>query len=152
MKHIITQIGLNELLQEYNQRKGEVREKIADEIEKAREQGDLSENAAYKSAMDSKAFNERRIDDLEKLIQNAEVQTSDFGNKCVDIGEKFVLVRQSDNKKFVYTLVGTNEADPSSGRISIDSPLGKSIRGKRYGDRVKVQQGANEVEFLVEKF
>lgn len=150
-KVILTKEGLEELEQELERRKTEDREKIANDIEIAREQGDLSENAAYTSAMEAKSFNEARIGQIEEIIKNAVIEKGSTKDNKVGIGEKFVLERKSDKKKIPYILVGSNEADPQEGKISLESPIGKEVNGKKYGDEITVNLPTGEVEYKILK-
>lgn len=135
---ITTAEGLEDLKKELEDRKTLVREKIANEISKAREQGDLSENASYTNAMEQKDFNENRITQLEKMISNAVVKVKDSSDKKAGIGETVKLKRLGDDKEFSYKLVGENEANPSEGKISIKSPIGSKLLNKKIGDEVEI--------------
>jgi len=127
--------GYKKLQDELKDRITTVRSKIADEIEQARELGDLSENSAYKSAMESKDFNETKISELEEIIKNSEIiENEDIST--VGIGSTVTL--KNDNIKIKYDVVGENEADPTAKKISLNSPIGKAIAGKRKGDEVTV--------------
>jgi transcription elongation factor GreA len=136
---IITQDGLEELKEELNTRLTVTRKKIADEIAKARDQGDLSENAAYTSALESKQFNEARISELENIIKNSVIKKVNTKDKLSGLGEKITIKRISDNKEMVFTLVGENESDPQAGKISIKSPIGSAIFNKKVGETVKIK-------------
>jgi transcription elongation factor GreA len=135
---ILTKQGLEELKAELNKREIKTRKKIANEIAKAREQGDLSENAAYTAALEDKNFNETRIEELKKMIANAKVKQVNKQDKKVGIGEKFTLKRVEDDKEFTYMLVGESESDPIKRKITINSPIGKVVNGKKLGDKIKV--------------
>lgn len=150
-KLILTQEGFDELKEELNERKTTTREKIANDIELAREQGDLSENASYKAAMEDKDFNEIRIEELDRMIGLAEVQVAKPGNNKLDLGESFKLLRTSDKKVVEYKLVGGNEANPQEGKISLDSPIGKAVHGKKFGDIVEIDLPTGSIEFKLEK-
>jgi len=134
---ILTQDGLDELKKELNERK-KIREKIANEIAQARDQGDLSENAAYTAALEKKQFNEERIIELRKMIANAKVKKGKKGDEIVGLGEKVHLVRIEDDQEYDYILVGESEADPMHNKISIASPIGKAINGKSEGETITV--------------
>lgn len=149
-KFITTKEGLNDLQKELETRMTETRKKVADDISHAREQGDLSENAAYTAALEAKQFNEARISELEDLIKNAEVKKVNKKDKFVGIGEKVKILRIQDKKEFNYTLVGENESDPSEGKISIKSPIGKALLNKKASDKVRIDlpSGSQEYEIL----
>ena len=150
-KMMITKKGLEELTRELEERKTIVRDKIADQIAQARDQGDLSENAAYSSAMEAKQFNETRIEDLENLIKNSVVIKTNTKDKFVGLGESVTIVRESDKKEFQYMIVGENESNPKEGRISIKSPIGKALVGKKAGDVVDTDLPTGKVSFKITK-
>ncbi len=150
-KTILTSEGLKNLKEELKRRQGELRDKIANDIKVARDQGDLSENAAYKSAMEAKEFNENRIDNLIQTINKSAVKKANRSNNKVDIGEEFVLIKLDNKKKFEYTLVGETEVDPANGKISASSPIGSQVFGRAYGEKIKVSSPSGEVEFQIQK-
>lgn len=149
-KLIITAEGLQDLQKELNERMGKIRDEIAEEIKAAREQGDLSENAAYKAAMDSKEFNENRILELEDMIKNADVVSEPTSASKAGIGSKVKVKNTSTAVIANYELVGPSEADPSNGRISIESPLGMAIDGKKKGEKFTFQTPAGEQNYIIE--
>jgi transcription elongation factor GreA len=149
MKSLVTKEGLSELERELAERKVVVRDQIATEIEKAREQGDLSENAAYKAAMDKKEFNEMRISQLEEMINNSEVVAGTQGKSRIGLGSKAKVVNETLNKEFVFEVVGQSEADPANGKISIKSPLGEAMNGKRVQEEFKFITPAGEHVYKV---
>ncbi len=148
-REVITQKGLEELKKELEHRKNILREEIAKKLKIASEQGDLSENAAYKSAMEEKEFNENRIEELEKKIANVVVLKGNKKDTKVGLGETVVVKRMSDGVKREYILVGESEADPSQYKISVESPIGKALFGKYKGDRVKASMPNGEEEFEI---
>ena len=131
----LSQKGYKKLQDELEERISTVRSKIADEIEQARELGDLSENSAYKSAMESKDFNETKISELEEIIKHSEIMENE-DISTVGIGSTVVL--KKDSNKITYDVVGENEADPTTKKISLNSPIGEAISGKKKGDEVIV--------------
>ncbi|MCA9383513.1 GreA/GreB family elongation factor, partial [Candidatus Dojkabacteria bacterium] len=117
-----TEEGLKNIEEELEDRKTNVRTKIADDIDKAREQGDLSENAAYKAALEAKEFNENRITELEDMLNRATI--SEKAEKgLVGIGVKVKLQNLSNNSEYEFDIVGQSEADPVNKKISIESPI-----------------------------
>ena len=148
---VVTAQGLTDLKEELNLRLTATREGIANDIETARKQGDLSENAAYKAAMEDKDFNETRISNLEKMIKKALVKGGDHKNNKVDFGETFKLTNKQTGSGVTYTLVGGTEASPADRKISLDSPIGAAVMGKKYGEEVTISLPAGELEFIVEK-
>jgi transcription elongation factor GreA len=150
-KIIMTKDGLEELTKELKTRIEKTREKIADDIARAREQGDLSENAAYTAALEAKQFNEARIEELTSIIKNSEVKKVNKSDRSVGIGEKVTIESTSNKEKSVYTIVGENQSDPSEGKISIKSPIGSAVLGKKEGDKFKVDLHNGTQEFKIIK-
>lgn len=149
IKQDFTQEGYNKILSEIEEREQTIRKNIADDIERARQQGDLSENSAYKAAIEAKEFNETRISLLKEQIRNAEIIKTSM-QAVVGLGKKVVLKKTEDGKKTTYFIVGQNEADPSQRKISLNSPLGAAMTGKQKGDQVSVITPAGEVEFIID--
>lgn len=145
---VITQEGYDKLVLELEERKTVVRHEIANKLEQATEQGDLSENAAYKAAIEEKEFNEKKIEDLEALITNSKVMDDSQNTSHAGLGNK-VTLRRSDGQKIVYLLVGKSEANPLEGQISVESPIGKAIYGKTKGQVVKVVLPKRTEEFTL---
>ena len=147
----LTKEGLDKLKNELQDLKGKGRLEIAAQIQKAREMGDLSENAEYDAAKDAQGLLELKISKLEGLVANARV----LDESDVDLSKAYILstVRVKNpklNREFKYTLVAEQEADLKQGRISIKSPVGKALLGKEVGDMVEVQipAGAMKLEIL----
>lgn len=112
------------------------RERVLVELQRAREQGDLSENGAYKAARFELGDTDRMIRTLQRQIKYGKpVQTPTDGT--IGIGSTVRLMRD-DGKEFNYMIVGTYEADPLKGKVSIESPMGKELMGKKAGDKVLV--------------
>ena len=134
----LTSEGRQKLKDELDYLKKTKRSEIAIRIKEAKELGDLSENAEYADAREEQSFVEGRILELEEILKNARViDPKNSAPGTVDIGDTIVIKR--NEKKFEYTIVGSNEASPSEGRISNESPLGKSFLGKKKGDKVEVK-------------
>lgn len=151
MKKQITQEGFDDLMNELENRKSTIRTQIANDIELAREQGDLSENAAYKSAMEAKEFNENRISELESTIKNLEVYEGNEKNNAVELGESIILTNRQTGVEMKFHLVSGSEANPQEKKISVDSPIGKAVVGKKYGSEVKVELPTGTQIFIVKK-
>lgn len=111
------------------------RKKVAQRIKKAKEMGDISESAGYEKAKEDQAFLEGKIQKIKETLKNAKVVSKKTGNR-VGIGS--VIEIKANSSKKVYELVGEGEADPSSGKISYASPLGKEFMGRKAGDKVEV--------------
>lgn len=150
-KSPITQEGYDKLVAELEERKTTTRDQIANDIEIARSQGDLSENAAYSAAMSAKEFNENRIEELTELIKNSEIIEGSSNNSKVELGEEFKLVDSATKRTMKYRLVGANEANPQEGKISADSPIGSAVVGKKYGETVEIDLPAGKVKFVIQK-
>ena len=130
----ITESGRKELeveLAELKNRRGE----IADKIAEARDYGDLSENAEYDSAREEQGLVETRIAEIEEILLNAEEIKGGTTHK-IGLGSRVVL--EANGKKFEYTVVGPVEADPLSGKISDESPLGVALMDKSIGDTATI--------------
>lgn len=121
---------------------------LAKRIDDARQMGDLSENAEYHAAREEMSWVQSRIKELEFIIQNALVITSDSKAKNISIGARIVV--RVNGKEREYSIVGAQEADPIQGKISNESPLGLAFLGKKKGDKVsvKVPAGVQEYEIL----
>lgn len=133
-KHKISQQKLDELKTELKKAIAD-RKDIIERVSTARELGDLKENAEYHSARDEQRANESRIEEIEGILDNYEI--ADGGSKdSIDIGNKVVLKAGSDTKEF--TIVTSVEANPLEGKISDQSPVGKSMIGKKVGDEVEL--------------
>lgn len=141
----ITQTGRQELeaeLKELKARRGDIAEKIAE----ARDYGDLSENAEYDSAREEQGLVETRIAEIEDILMNAEEIKARKSSK-VQLGSTVEL--KSDGKKFSYTLVGPVEADPLSGKISNESPIGVALLGKIVGDKATITTPKGDMTYTV---
>ncbi len=130
----VTQEGLDRLSAELHDLIEVRRPELVSAVAEARSHGDLRENAAYDAARQDQAMNERRISELESMLQNVTVvDTSTSSNGIIRIGSK-VTVDFGDDVPEEYTLVGAIEAKPSANMISNESPLGKALNGKRAGE------------------
>lgn len=131
----LTKEGEAKLHAEYRHLVDIDRPKVLEDLNTARAQGDLSENADYDAARNRQAEIEGRIKELEHIFQNAKViNESQKNTKTVSIGTKVELKDLSDDSVETYTIVGTIEASPLKGLVSNISPLGKAVIGKRVGD------------------
>lgn len=130
----VTREGLERLTAELRELVEVRRPEIVAAVAEARSHGDLRENAAYDAARQDQAMNERRIAELESMLQNVRVVDTDAVNTSgiVRIGSR-VRVDFGDGDEEEYTLVGAIESNPSQGMISNESPLGKALSGKRQG-------------------
>ena len=134
-KNYVTEEGYKEIAEELNNRKTKIRQEIAERIKYAKEFGDLSENAAYTEAREAQSENESRIQELEDLILISEIVKKDKNNNSIQIGSLFSV--EFNGEKFDYLIVGPQEADPASFKISHESPLGRAFLGKKTGSTVE---------------
>lgn len=144
---IISKEGCEKLKNELEYLKTEKRKEIAGRIQKAKDMGDLSENAEYSEAKDEQALNEGKIIDKEHILKNLIIVKNGGNNEEVGMGSK-ITVKAGDKKK-VYTIVSFNEVDPLEGKISNESPIGKAFIGKKKNDKVKVETPKGETEYKI---
>jgi len=147
----MTAPGFDALKEELRWRQQEERPRIIDAISEARSHGDLSENAEYHAAKESQSLNEGRVNELEDLIARAEViDVSKLSGDKVKFGATVVLIDEDTEEKKTYQIVGDQEADVKSGRISISSPIARALIGKEVGDAIEVNApgGARGYEVL----
>ncbi len=138
-KQSYTQQGYDLLVNELNYLKNEKREQVKEAIAVARSFGDLSENSEYDEARNEQAKVEARIAELEALIENAEiVDESVLDTSVVNIGSVVKVLDKAENEEIVYHVVGSNETNPFENKISVESPVGSALNGKRAGDKVEV--------------
>ncbi len=128
----LTKEKFEEFKKELNTLKTTKRKEIAEALEYAKSLGDLSENAEYHDARDMQARVEDRINHLEALLKSAHI-VSHHDTGTVTVGS-VIVVSKPDNSKVTYTIVGSEEADASSGKISVRSPLGQAVMGKSKGE------------------
>ena len=125
---LYTQEGFKALKEELDYLKNVKREEVKKDLSTARSFGDLSENSEYDEARNEQAKTEARIKELEELIANAEIiDESKIDTSVVSIGSTVKLYIIEDDEEIVYNIVGSNEADPASGRISDQSPIGRTL-------------------------
>jgi transcription elongation factor GreA len=143
--------GFEALKQELRWRQQEERPRIIEAISEARSHGDLSENAEYHAAKEAQSLNEGRIGELEDLVARAEViDVSKLSGGTVKFGATVMLVDDDTEEKKTYQIVGDQEADVKSGRISISSPIARALIGKGVGDAIEVNApgGARGYEII----
>lgn len=146
----LTKEGLQKIKEELEHLKTEKRAEISERLEVAISHGDLSENADYAYAKQEQAFVEGRIKDLEDSLRRAEVIDHDGRNDKVRIGNTVTVVEPGfEDEPETYYIVGAHEADPSNGRISNESPIGRALLGAKKGQTVTAQVPAGEIQLKV---
>ncbi len=149
-KNILTYAGLKQYEDELQDLKVVRRREIAQKIKDAREQGDLSENAEYDAAKDEQRDIEARIEELEKLLKNAEVVVEDevdLGK--ISVGCKVKVYDMDENEELEFSIVGSTEANSLQNKISNESPVGKALIGKEVGDVVDVETQVGVIQYKV---
>ena len=149
-KNILTYEGLKKLEDELQDLKVVRRKEIAEKIKEAREQGDLSENAEYDAAKDEQRDIEARIEQIEKILKNAEVVLEEeIDLDKINIGCNVRVMDLEYNEEEEYKLVGSSEASSLQNKISNESPIGRALIGARIGDVVTVEAPAGEIKYKV---
>ena len=152
-KNILTYAGLKQLEDELQNLKVFRRKEVAQKIKEAREQGDLSENAEYDAAKDEQRDIELRIEELEKLLKNAEVVVEDEVDlDKISIGCKVKVSEIEDGEEMEqmeFSIVGSTEANSLQNRISNESPVGKALLGRKKGDVVDVETQVGVIQYKV---
>ena len=146
---LITREGWEKLKKELDFLKNVRRHEIAERIERAKELGDLSENAEYAEAKDEQAFNEGKIIDTEALLKKLTVVEGNSRGETIDLGSKVTVEYNGKQKEF--TIVSFNEVDPEQNKISNESPLGQALIGRKAGDEVIVPAPSGEVKYKILK-
>lgn len=149
-KHILTYAGLKKYEDELQDLKIHRRQEIAQKIKEAREQGDLSENAEYDAAKDEQRDIEARIEELEKILKNAEVVVEDEVDlDKINIGCIVKILDVEYSEELDYKIVGSTEANSLKGKISNESPVGKALIGHKVGDTVEVETPAGVFAYKI---
>ncbi|HYM49007.1 MAG TPA: transcription elongation factor GreA [Candidatus Limnocylindrales bacterium] len=143
----ITQEGLSRLQAELEHLRSKRRPEVADRIRQAKEFGDINENAEYDDAKNEQGFVEGRILLLEKMIRNASIIEGQHAKGVVEVGSTVKVHDEYGDESF--TIVGSAEAEPTKGRISMESPVGKALLGRRVGDDVNVSTPGGQTKMLI---
>ena len=142
--------GLQKLKDELHHLKTVQRPSISEQIAEARDKGDLSENAEYDAAKEAQGILEMKISKLEGIISNARlVDETHMDNSKVFILSKVLIKNQMNGMEIEYTLVAENEADIKVRKISIESPIGKGLLGKKVGDIAEIQTPGGIINFEI---
>ncbi len=149
-KNILTYAGLKQYEDELHNLKVVKRKEVAQKIKEAREQGDLSENAEYDAAKDEQRDIELRIEELEKLLKNAEVVVEEeIDLDTINIGCKVKVYELEEDEEMEFRIVGSTEANSLQNKISNESPVGQALLGKRVGDVVDVETQVGVIQYKV---
>ncbi|MFH1939395.1 MAG: transcription elongation factor GreA [bacterium] len=148
-KVMLTEEGLKKVQEELHYLKRVKRKEIAEKIRNAVTFGEIAENAEYNAAKNEQAFIEGRILALEKIMENYELIDKQENPDCVSLGSE-VLVKDTKNKKECkYIILDYVESEPDCGKISISSPIGKALLGKKKGDIVEIRVPAGHIKYKV---
>lgn len=149
-KNVLTYEGLKKLQDEMEDLKVVRRKEVAQKIREAREQGDLSENAEYDAAKDEQRDIEARIEEIEKILKDAEVYLEEEVDlNKVNIGCKVKILDMEYNEEIEYKVVGATEANSLKGKISNESPVGRALIGSCVGDVITVDTQAGTLQYKV---
>lgn len=148
-KQYLTKEKRDELNAELEDLKYNRRREVADRLESAKALGDLSENAEYHAAREEQSDIEDRIAQLETILKNSEIISVGHHSTAVEIGSTLKVRREGEKADQTFTVVGPEEADLATGKISYQSPIGASLLGKKEGEKVKVQTPRGETVYKI---
>lgn len=149
-KNILTYEGLKALETELEDLKVNKRQEVAQKIKEAREQGDLSENAEYDAAKDEQRDIEARIEEIEKILKNAEVIVEeDVDVNKINIGCRVKILDLEYDEELVYKIVGSTEANSLKGKISNESPVGKALIGAKKGQTIEAETQVGVLKYKI---
>lgn len=143
----LTKDGVQKLKEELEGLVKVQRPKVAQELKEAKEYGDLSENASWDAAKDHQSFIEGRISEIEHILRNVVVIQAPRKKDKVDIGSTVHL--EVEDGKQIYTIVGSQEANPEEGKISNESPIGRALMGKAKGEEISVEVPSGEMIYKI---
>lgn len=148
----VTKDTLDHMIEELNHLKSVGRSEIAKAIAEAREKGDLKENAEYDAAKEAQGHHEAKIAQLENAVANSRIlDTSTIDTSKVTILTRVQMLNMKTKKSIEYQIVSENEADLKAGKISVSSPIGKGLLGKKVGEVAEVETPGGSIQFKVEK-
>ena len=149
-KNILTEEGLKALEDELQDLKVNRRKEVAQKIKEAREQGDLSENAEYDAAKEEQRDIELRIEEIDKILKNAELVTDeDVDSTVINIGSTVRIQDLEFDEQMEYKIVGSTEANSLKGKISNESPVGKALIGAKVGQKVEVETPSGMIQYKI---
>lgn len=147
---LLTDEGLKKLEEELEYLKTQKRQEVAEKIKHARGFGDLSENSEYDEAKDEQAKVELRIVEIEKMLKNAKIiDNEEINLDIVSVGTKLKIYDFDFDEEVSYSVVGSTEADPDSGKISDESPIGKALLGRKVGETVDVDTPGGTIKLKI---
>jgi transcription elongation factor GreA len=147
----VTQEGLKKVQEEYDYLVNVRRPEVASQIAEAKADGDISENAGYDEAKNAQAFVEGRILTLKNILISAVIINNNGSKETVSLGCKVTIRDAAYGDEETYTITGPTEVDPTNGRISDRSPIGRALMGHRIGDQVPVQSPGGMIEYEIVK-
>jgi len=148
-KIYLTPEGEQALREELDELVNVKRPALAERLRKAIAQGDLSENANYKAAKEEQSFLEGRIQEIESVLHSAEIIAESKNSDEVSLGSRVTVVEEGTERPETFRIVGTAEADPINGKVSHESPMGKTLLGRQVGDRVAVEAPSGVITFRI---
>ncbi|MCD7818078.1 MAG: transcription elongation factor GreA [Lachnospiraceae bacterium] len=149
-KNLMTYAGLQKLEDELHDLKVVRRKAVAEKIREAREQGDISENAEYDAAMDEQRDIEARIEEIGKLLKNAEVVVDDdIDAGKINVGCTVKVYDEEYEEEIEFHIVGSSEANSLQGKISNESPVGKALIGHSVGEEISVETQAGTIDYKI---
>lgn len=148
-KVMLTEEGLKKVQEELHYLKRVKRKEIAEKIRNAVTFGEIAENAEYSAAKNEQAFIEGRILALEKIIENYELIDKEENPDCVLLGSEVLIKDLGNKRECKYTILDYVESEPDCGKISISSPIGKALLGKKKGDIVNIRVPAGHLEYKI---
>ena len=151
-KNILTYAGLRKLEDELTDLKVNKRKEVSEKIKEARDQGDISENAEYDAAKDEQRDIEARIEEIERILKNAEVVVEDEANtRVVNVGCKVRVYDMTFEEELEYAIVGSTEANSLHNMISNESPVGRALMGAKKNQIVTVDLPAGPIQYKILK-
>lgn len=145
----LSQEGLDEIKAELNELVDIKLPAVITRVAKAREHGDLSENAEYHSARDDQQLLQARIDELQDIIAGAKIIKVTRSHSKVGMGSIVTIIKKGTKTEKVFQIAGEFESDPKNGKVSNSSPIGSALMGKKKGDKTVVKAPAGEIEYEI---
>ena len=147
--NFLTKEGFQKLQEELDHLRTSKRQEVAARLHEAMEGGELIENAEYEAAKNEQAFIEGEILRLETILSSAQIIQESGKKDVVTLGSRVTVIEQGGDEKEVYHVVGSAEANPAAGKISLESPLGKALLGAKVGEKVNVNAPGGQIVFVI---